>query len=1188
MPLNVAELQVTIGADVAGAERGLRSVEEGVKRVSGMGRLLDGISSAVRGVVQGFSQLGLAAMGVQSLTNALTGLTRSLFDTNASYEMVRAQLQAFTGSGEEAARIFAAIKDEAAKTPFAFNDMAKAAVMLIPSAKAAGKQLDELIKTAEVLAALNPEQGLVGAAFALREALSGDFISIVERFNLPRQYINQLKTEGVPAIEIVNRVLQEMGASTELVGLMASTARGRWSTFVDVLSQVKAAALEALFLQLSGTLSDITGWLSENQPRFEEFAGLVGQKLASAFITARDAVMTLIQALAGNWQDAPGQIREVHRAFGWLGLTIRAVVIPALQAGRTALNEFLSGFHGQGGDSLLARLGEGVRNTVTIIETNLPRAKEVLSSLVNTIKNDVVPAWDEFRTRIDPVVNAISTRLPTIVPVIAGVAAAFAGLSIAGAGLSAALGPLLGIMGALRAFASVTTILSTVVGILGGPVTAAILGVVAALGVGYLAWTQNWFGMRDTLTQFWTQAQPVIDGIKSGLVNAWNEATPILQSVADAFTRIWDAVAPLAGEALQSVISFGKEIVADWRAWAEEVGPLAAQAWDNVKNAVISVVTTIASVVGPVLSAIVSFVREHSDEIRTIIASVWGVIKSVIMLAINTIQNVLTIVLAIIAGDWRAAWEGMKRLVSEIWDGIKGIVTNVLNGLKAGLSIGLDALRDIASAAWDKLKELTHRAWDGLKEVISNTIEDIKAAVSTIKDKILSALSRAKDWLVETGRDLVQGLIDGIKSMAQRVIDTITGIVTGAIDSAKRLLGIKSPSRVFFAIGIDVGQGLVRGLARVRDAVSEAAAGVGEATVAGVTRELEQAQSAVNLLRDFASAVEHYLAIAERWSAVQRAGRRDWGMLFDLVEQLARGGIGAMMRVAREAGDEALQQASSALEATRSVIELVNALLDLSERLRRGLPRVTFEPMFDWLSTFASSAVTTLDTVARVLGTDALERARAVANTTKDVIELAASALDMALRWAETGAEARRVWDEAASWFNDVAKTVVHMFAALAQALGKDALEGADHVVQIVHGVVEAMSGALEAIAEFTNMTEQVQAVDSLIEWFVAFSDRVVRAMAGAATQLGVALDEARRAASTVSDIVRALEDALKAVAEAGSSIVAPALVPVQAPAAVAETLTQPPTVNVDVRVYLDERELKGLVKQVIMEVLTR
>jgi len=1188
MPLNVAELQVTIGADVAGAEKGLRSVEEGVKRVSGMGRLLDGVSSALRGVVQGFSQLGLAAMGVQSLTNALTGLTRSLFATNASYEMVRAQLQAFTGSGEEAARIFAAIKDEAAKTPFAFNDMAKAAVMLIPSAKAAGKQLDELIKTAEVLAALNPEQGLVGAAFALREALSGDFISIVERFNLPRQYINQLKAEGVPAMEIVNRVLQEMGASTELVGLMASTARGRWSTFVDVLSQVKAAALEALFQQLSGALSDITGWLSENQPRFEEFAGLVGQKLASAFITARDAVMTLIQALAGNWQDAPGQIREVHRAFGWLGLTIRAVVIPALQAGRTALNEFLSGFRGEGGDSLFARLGEGVRDTVTVIETNLPKAKELLGSLASTIRNDVVPAWEEFRARIDPVVNAISTRLPTIVPVIAGVAAAFAGVSIAGAGLSAALGPLLGIMGAFRALTSVTTVLGTVVGLLGGPVTAAILGVVAALGVGYLAWNQNWFGMRDTLSQFWAQAQPTIDSIKDGLVNAWNQATPILQTVADAFTRIWNAVAPLTGEAFQSVISFGKQLVADWREWAKEVAPLAARAFENVKTAVMTVMGVILAVVLPALNAIINFFRRHSDELRTIVQSAWGVIKAVITLVMNTIQNIITIVLAIIAGDWRAAWEGMKRLVSEIWSGIKSIVTNVLNGLKAGLSIGLDALRDIASAAWDKLKELTQRAWNALTATISNAIEDIKTAISSIKDKILNALGRAKDWLVETGRDLIQGLIDGIRSMAQRVIDTITGIVTGAIDSAKRLLGIKSPSKVFFSIGIDVGEGLVRGLARVRDAVSEAAAGVGEATVAGVTRELERAQSAVNLLRDFASAVEQYLAIAERWSTVQRAGRRDWGELFDLVEQLARGGIGAMVRVARDAGDEALAQASSALEATRSVIDVVNALLDLSERLRRGLPRVTFEPMFEWLSTFASSAVTTLDIVARVLGGDALERARAVAETTKNVIELATSALDIASRWADVGAEARRVWDEAASWFNDVAQTAMDVFASLGRSFGEDALESVDRVVQVVSGVVEAMSAALEAIAEFTKMTNQLQTVDTLVEWFVAFSDRVVRAMAGAANQLGKALDDARRAASSVSDIVRALESALKAVAEAGSSIVAPTLVPAQAPAAVTETLTQPPTVNVDVRVYLDERELKGLVKQVIMEVLTR
>ena len=48
--------------------------------------------------------------------------------------------------------------------------------------------------------------------------------------------------------------------------------------------------------------------------------------------------------------------------------------------------------------------------------------------------------------------------------------------------------------------------------------------------------------------------------------------------------------------------------------------------------------------------------------------------------------------------------------------------------------------------------------------------------------------------------------------MGSSVVGAIGGIVTNAIDSAKKKLGINSPSRVFRKIGEGTGQGLINGL----------------------------------------------------------------------------------------------------------------------------------------------------------------------------------------------------------------------------------------------------------------------------------------------------------------------------------------------------------------------------------------
>jgi hypothetical protein len=425
--------------------------------------------------------------------------------------------------------------------------------------------------------------------------------------------------------------------------------------------------------------------------------------------------------------------------------------------------------------------------------------------------------------------------------------------------------------------------------------------------------------------------------------------------------------------------------------------------------------------------------------------------------------------------------------------------------------------------------------------------------------------------------------------MADRVVETLTGIVKGAIDSAKRLLGIKSPSRVFFEIGINIGEGLVQGLARVKDAVTEASAGLGEGVVTGVGRELERARAAVGLLRDFASAIEQYLSIAERWSAVQRATKRDWAVLFDLIERVARGSISAVTSVARGIGKEGLEQASSALEATRTVIEVLNTVLDLAERIRRGLPRVTFDSLFEWLSAFAQNAVMTLDSVAQVLGTQALARARAVAEATKSLIDLATGLLALGERWADVSTEVRHIWDSAAGWFQETTQTAISMFATLAQDFGEEALKQAEHVAQVMKEVVDAMTGTLEAIRQFAMMIEQIQVADTLIDWFVRFSERAVQEMANAATKLGQALEEAQRAAKTVGDIVRVIEEALKILTEARANLVMPqpqALVGGEkGTTAAAQGSAQ--SVNVEVRVYLDEQELQAVIKQVLVEVLT-
>ncbi len=77
--------------------------------------------------------------------------------------------------------------------------------------------------------------------------------------------------------------------------------------------------------------------------------------------------------------------------------------------------------------------------------------------------------------------------------------------------------------------------------------------------------------------------------------------------------------------------------------------------------------------------------------------------------------------------------------------------------------------------------------------------------------------------LGDMGKNLIDGLINGIKSGATAVINAMKGVVTGAIDAAKKALGIASPSKVFAEIGVQTGAGMEQGVnkggAAVRDSL---------------------------------------------------------------------------------------------------------------------------------------------------------------------------------------------------------------------------------------------------------------------------------------------------------------------------------------------------------------------------------
>lgn len=353
---------VSVVVDLKGKDSGATSAINSVqKALGGLTGVVSGPIGAIGKLTSALGTIGLAAQGIQAVAGAAQSAGQALGVGLASQtEQTRAKFAAFIKDTGQLNATLAMVRSEADKTPFSFQAMSAAVAGLIPSANQAKIPLQQLTQTAEILAASHPEQGLEGAAFALREAVSGDFTSVIERFDLPRQTINKLKAEGVPAAEIVSRAMGEMGYSMDLVGNLAKTTEGRFSTFQDAIDGIKLKVGQPILDALGEQLDRASGWLNDNAEVIGQWADSFGNYLGIAVSMAADAFGNLVQLFSGLVPviEDLGSVAGAVLDGDWSG------AMEAMQRAAGDAISFLDSNFGHVGD-LLADLGRTAQRAVS-------------------------------------------------------------------------------------------------------------------------------------------------------------------------------------------------------------------------------------------------------------------------------------------------------------------------------------------------------------------------------------------------------------------------------------------------------------------------------------------------------------------------------------------------------------------------------------------------------------------------------------------------------------------------------------------------------------------------------------------------------------------------------------------------------------------------------------------------------
>lgn len=307
-----------------------------------------------------------------------------------------------------------------------------------------------------------------------------------------------------------------------------------------------------------------------------------------------------------------------------------------------------------------------------------------------------------------------------------------------------------------------------------GQVIAGVLPIIAQLGALFSSVFYQMVTIVQTVFEFIiASVQENAAAIQSNLQAAWDSLTELVNG---ALTAISDIIQGLLGVVKTFLDAHG-----------EDIKKTLGDAWVRVSAIIATVMDVLNATIIPIFQGIAQFISEHGEEIQTILSAAWTIIKNIIDGALTLIEGIVNTAMAILKGDWEGAWEIVKDTVERLWENIKEIVNAATTALVTAVGVSLVAIYD-----WFVEK-----------------FEAVKAYLNGID-------------LGAVGAAIIQGLIDGVKSMAGALIGAAQGVVQSAIDAAKNLLGMHSPSRVFREIGQNTIEGFILGVLDMTTEISEA------------------------------------------------------------------------------------------------------------------------------------------------------------------------------------------------------------------------------------------------------------------------------------------------------------------------------------------------------------------------------
>lgn len=855
----------------------IRQIGEGVNRlgepIHKIARLALGIGALISTIRSGVKVAEALAKGMEKLNIASAGIIIGVKAAGAFISALK-ELLGVLGLIPGALAIFGIAIGTIKLGMQGFSDALKNMDDVEAFEEALKKLAPEAAETARAIKGLKGDFDNMRKSIQNRlfEGLSGEVTA------LGRIYLPLMQTGLSDVAGQLNAIVHQVTAFAKtdkailsVNSLFASTAqflgniRSSIAPFVEAMLTIAVVGGEA-FAQLSNGMGNAA----------ESFRDLINTAAADGSLRAWiDRGIQGVRDLLGFLVAVKQIFSTIFEAFGVQG----GGVLATLNAMAGAVRDFLRSAEGQEAlhtlvDLLKLFAGESlmvVTEGLKALGPALLALKPFVEQLSVAFGTSLVAV---FRI-LAPILEAFAETLSFLAPVIAPILGAFLALGVAGKVLALIFGPIVfGInllvsgfailKGAITAIKIAWALLNFVFAV--SPFTIIILAVIALAALIYIYWDEisaflvkAWEWIKKTAIQVW-------GAISDFFTELWNDivdtAKDVWNSILDFLEGVWDAIVwvfmnfTVPGLLMQywdDILQFTKNVWNTIVTWLKDLWNSIVESTRFIWEPIVSIFTSIWSIIYDIFTTWLFLLWEAVSHFFTTMVDfailIWDTFVGWIMQKWAEIVYGFHAIFDPIVEWWNGFWSGIKQFASDTWDffvvwfvtklgefnaawhgvvdpivvwwnevwtGIKQFVIEAWEAISSAVQTGLDRASAAFHSIFDPLADWWNGLWDRINGVIDRGVNAIRDWFGKIPSWIVNALGDTNRILLDAGKRIIEGFLNGLKS----AFESVKNFVGGITDWIKANKGpLPYDKRLLNPAGVAIMQGLLGGLESQRGKV---------------------------------------------------------------------------------------------------------------------------------------------------------------------------------------------------------------------------------------------------------------------------------------------------------------------------------------------------------------------------------